>query len=247
MSSYNERLRSVARDLGVNYNYLISSEYNEETGTYNQITDEEYEMVVQAMKYYERRDILFFDVPGDIDAIEYTCQFHARRLIKEHGKKIRFIINIDHTLLVEAKPRQEAIDLMADIGKLAIRLRKTLLAMVNLLGQLNNKIEDTNRLLRPELHYPQKSDIFAAGQVFNACDNVFVIHQPMLLKLNTYGTRNLNTDKLIHLIRLKARHGNVGSLWFENRLHEGKIVEIDLSVKKANELPMPNQEGSVNL
>lgn len=250
MSSYNEILRSVAKDLGVNYNYLLSSDYNAETQEYNRITDEELLQIELAMEYYKNQEILFFDVPGNVYAIYYTVHHHVARIKKKAaqlGLEARFVINIDHTLLIEALPRQEAVELMAEVGKLAIKLRKETGAMLNLLGQLNNKIEDTNRLIRPELHYPQKSDIFAAGQVFNACDNVFVIHQPMLLKIMAYGTRQLPTNGLIHLIRLKARHGSVGSLWFENRLHEGKIVEIDLKPKNQATIPQVEDDEGVIL
>lgn len=235
MSAHNEILRAVAKDLGVNYSYLLSSEYDQTTGKYNKVTDEELDSIRHAMEYYKNTDIIFYDVPGNMHQIYHTVLHQAinyRALSKKTGKTYKFIINIDHTLLIESLNNQKALELMADVGKVSIKIRKTFGAMINLVGQLNNNIEDVRRLTNPSLHYPQKSDIYAQGQLYNACENVFVIHQPMLLKLTRYGTNNIPTTNLIHLIKLKARHGTVGNLWFENALHKGKILEIQTGGKK---------------
>ena len=124
---------------------------------------------------------------------------------------------------------------MANVGKISIRMRKDFGSMVNLLGQLNNNIEDVRRITTKTLHYPQKSDIYAQGQLYNACDNVFVIHQPQLLKITSYGSNNYPTKDLIHLIKLKARHGKVGSIWLKNDLSKGRIVEIGTNKEENSE------------
>ena len=235
MSAHNEILRSVAKDLNVNYSYLLSSSYDDSTNSYNKITDEELERIEKALEYYENVDVRFYDSPGNVQQIYmsiYSAFADYIKIGEKEGVRYLFIVNIDHTLLIETMGNEKALELMANVGKLAIKVRKDFYAMVNLLGQLNNNIEDVKRLTVPALHYPQKSDIYAQGQLYNACDNVYVIHQPALLKLTAYGVNRINTENLIHLIKLKSRHGKVGNLWFRNELNEGRITEIDPTGKQ---------------
>lgn len=235
MSAYNEILRSVAGDMGVSYGYLLSSEYDKVTGEYNQLTDDELIKVEEYLKFYENKSILFFETPGNCKVIENTVLYYVKSYeakAKESGVTYKYVINIDHTLLIDTLDEKSALELMANVGKLAIRLRKGINAMVNLLGQLNNNIEDVKRITNKALHYPIKSDIYAQGQLYNACDSVFIIHQPQLLKIIEYGTQKQNsgsigkpTKDLIHFMKLKARHGKVGSIWLHNDLSKGRIIE----------------------
>lgn len=223
MSSYNEVLRAIANDLGISYNYLLSSQYNKETKTYNRITDEEFIKIQVALNRYSNKSIIFYETAGNMIHI-YNTVLHVYNNYKKSNKPHKLIVNIDHTLLIETIGKQEALTLMADVGKYSIKIRKDFGAMVNLVGQFNNNIEDTKRLTTPALHYPQKSDIYAQGQLFNACDSVFTWHQPSLLKIKEYGRTKRPSDGLMHLQVLKARHGSIGSVWFLNQLSKGKII-----------------------
>lgn len=228
MSGYNEILRSCASDLGLSYNYILSSQYNKHTKEYNVLTDEEFKKIDNYLKYYENKTIYFFENAGNTEEIKTTVlKFFAicNSSTLKTGKEHKLIINIDHTLLIETGMAKDAVDLMSKVAKLAIFIRKTTGAMVNLIGQLNNNIENPIRLTNPALQYPQKSDIYAQGQLYNACDSVFTWHRPELLKLSKYGRKELPTKNLFHLLALKARHGNVGSIWFEDNLKKGRIVE----------------------
>lgn len=229
MSAYNEVLRSIAKDMGVSYGYLLSSEYNKETGKYNKITDEELKRVREYLEYYKRKNILFFETPSNIKVIYNTIEHlanHYEREGQKRGIKYKLVVNIDHSLLIDTLDEKSTLELMANVGKYAILIRKDFSSMVNLLGQLNNNIEDVRRLTNPALQYPQKSDIYAQSQLYNACDSVFVIHQPQLLKITQYGTLKLSTKGLMHFIKLKSRHGNVGSIWFKNDLSKGRIIDL---------------------
>jgi replicative DNA helicase len=223
MSSYNEILRAVSNDLGMGYNYILSSKYNKDTKSYNVLSDEELTLVENALAKYQNKSILYYETAGNMNHIYNTIEY-VYNSFKDKEKEHKLIINIDHTLLIETIGNQEALELMADVGKYAVKIRKSFGAMVNLIGQLNNNIEDVRRLTNPALQYPQKSDIYAQGQLYNACDSVFVWHQPALLKLKEYGPKKYDTRGLLHLLILKARHGNIGSIWFLNQLDEGKIV-----------------------
>lgn len=234
MSSETEILRSCANDLKINYNYLLSSYYNKDSKEYNRLTDEELEAVESYLEFYSNKSILFFETAGNVKLIYNTVKHYYtyytnlanKKNLNNPNKKIKFkfIINLDHTLLVERLGERDALELMANIGKVAITIRKEFDGLVNLVGQLNNNIENTDRLTKPALHYPIKSDIYAQGQLYNACDSVFVVHQPSMLKIKTYGTKSMPTPGLIHFLILKARHGEIGSIWLLNLLSEGQIV-----------------------
>lgn len=232
MSAFVEVLRSCATELKISYSKLLSSDYNSKTKSYNILTDEEMTKVNNYFEEYEKRNIVFIEDSGNVKMIYNTVEDYYNKLQKrtvkiknETGVTVVFqlIVNIDHSLLVETLDETSVLDLMANIGKLGITLKRKFGAMVNLLGQLNNLIEDTKRILTPALHYPQKSDIYAQGQLYNACDNVFVIHKPELLKIEFYGRRKLPTKDLIHLIKLKSRHGKIGSIWLKDNLANGTI------------------------
>lgn len=235
MSAYNEILRSVAADMGVSYGYLLSSEYDKTTGTYNKLSEEELKRAEEYLKFYENQSILFFEIPGNIEQIYNTVESYVNyytNLGTKNGMIYRFVVNIDHTLLIDTLDEKSALELMANVGKVSIRIRKDFYAMVNLLGQLNNNIEDVRRITTKTLHYPIKSDIYAQGQLYNACDSVFIMHQPQLLKITSYGSQNKDTRDLIHFIKLKARHGKTGNIWLKNDLNKGRIIEI---LKKEDE------------
>lgn len=241
MSAYNEILRSVAGDMGVSYGYLLSSQYDKKTKEYNTLTDAELIKVKEYLKYYSNKSMLFFETPGNIkviyNTIEHVVESYSKKT-RNDGKPYKFIINIDHTLLIDTLDEDSALELMANVGKTSIAVRKDFGAMVNLVGQLNNNIEDVRRITNASLHYPIKSDIYAQGQLYNACDSVFVTHQPQLLKITQYGSRKKDTKDLIHLIRLKARHGHTGNIWLKNNLKNGKIEEfpkVDENLEEINE------------
>ena len=98
--------------------------------------------------------------------------------------------------------------------------------MVVLIGQLNGKIEEIVRRDNPMLHYPIKTDIHCANQVFWACDNVIIFHRPELLKIEKYGKDKKDTRKLIHVSIIKSRFGKVGNVWLQENFSKGQINEM---------------------
>lgn len=252
MFSYVEVLRAAAADLNISYSYLLSSEYNPENRSYNTITDKELQQVEHFLKQYENKKILYIDVASNVVVIFNTIQRIYDNYCKDKksksGKPYKLVVNFDHTLLFEKLSERDVLELMSNIGKLSIKIKKEFEAMVNLLGQLNNKIEDVVRLTTPTLHYPQKSDIYAQAQLYNACDNVYVLHQPEQLGISFYGRRKIPTKQLMHLLKLKSRHGSIGSIWLKNLLHKGQIIEYDLNkTKKEEDLPDYDDEMLENL
>src|SRR5690606_12039496 len=90
--------------------------------------------------------------------------------------------------------------------------------LILMVSQLNREIETAERQTNNKLHYPNRSDIFAASSLFFASDYVFVIHKPASMdgisKAEGYGPSGLpifnpqNKDQaMVYLHVLKERHG----------------------------------------
>ena len=230
MSAVNEILRACAADLGMSYSTLLSSQYDKESKGYNTLSDEDFARVTNFLNHYKSKNIIFIENSGNVGMIYNTVKHIVTGMKgKNPAINFKFVVNIDHTLLIDKLGERDLLELMLNTGKLAIQLRKHFECMVNLVGQLNNNIESVPRITNKALHYPQKSDIYAQGQIYNACDNVYVIHQPQLLKIAEYGMLKYPTKDLIHLSKLKSRHGIVGNIWLKDNLSEGKIISADLS------------------
>ena len=232
MTAEDELIRTLSTKMNVSYNRILSSEWDSTTKTYEGLTEKELETAFSHLHSIGNRPMFYFETAGNLLQLEATVKHYDDLYKKERD----IIVAIDHTLLSEKLTEKTELELMANTGKTAVRLKKKHNAMVLMLGQLNNNIEDFKRITNPRGHYPIKSDIYAAGQIYNACDTVMTIHQPALLKISNYGEKKMNTKNLVHLQILKARHGHVGSIFLENRLNEGTLLEIN--TKKVDDVPI---------
>lgn len=222
MKASDELLREVSSKFGKSYSYLLSSEYDKESKTYNTISNEEYNAYSKYLEKLGKRPIFYFETAGNLHQLYNTVEYFSKAY-----PDYKLVVSIDHTLLSEKLDEDSDIQLMANTGKTAVMLRKHFGAMVLLLGQLNNNIEDIRRLKEKTLHFPMKSDIYAQSQLFNACDHVYIIHRPEFLKIEKYGFSQRPTKGLIHFLKLKARHGLIGSVWMKEDFKNGRILEIN--------------------
>lgn len=227
MKPEDEVLRSLSNKTEKSYHYLLSSEYDKTTGLYNTINDEELKNIKIKLKELQHKNLYYFDIPTTLSNIgknvKYSIEYY-----QDTNKTIivpDVVIPIDHTLLIKQnKDEKTILDTMRAIASTSIALKKKGY-MILFLGQLNNNIENPERINNNLLHYPKKSDIYAQGEIYNACDNVWCLHQPELLGLSLYGKNKYPTSNLIHLLILKQRFGSVGSIFLENILKKGKLIE----------------------
>ena len=227
MSAAAEILRTVSDRTNFSYNKILNSVWDREQQEYTGLTDEELKSVEEHLDKIAKRPILYFETAGNLKQLRQTAKYYSDKYPNS-----KLVVAIDHTLLSEPEGNESLLELMANTGKTAIWLKKQLNAMVLMLGQLNNNIETYVRIKEAVGHYPIKSDIYAQGQLYNACDSVFTIHQPSMLKIGLYGLKKLPTKNLIHLQCLKARHGKVGSVWLRNELDRGVITETSINELK---------------
>jgi replicative DNA helicase len=229
MLPVDEVLRTVSSRVEKSHLYLLSSELVEEDGRtkYNTINDSELEEISRALDEDEDLDHYYFEQPTNINGILKnilkSIEYYQEKYDTTRIPKV--VVALDHTLLVDQEKGDSVLDTITKIAKVAIYLKKKGY-MVILLGQLNNEIERPERIKNPDLHFPIKSDIYAQGQLYNACDNVLIVHQPELLGIVRYGKNQLDTRGLVHLQLVKQRFGKVGSIWLENHFERGQLIEF---------------------
>lgn len=179
----------------------------------------EVEETSQQIKSYP---IYYVDTPGTVADIASTIDYFYEN--KAKGKK--FVIILDHTLLVEGQNRESALQVISDLQKLFIRVKKFPDTTIIQLSQMNRNIENPERINNPSMHYPMRSDISSADTIFHASDYVICIHRPELLNIHSYGPNRLPVRDKVYLHILKNRDaGECSILEFDNDLKYNNLIE----------------------
>jgi replicative DNA helicase len=211
MSSADEILRSVSGQVELSYAEILSA--------FKPITSEEFHKIDRSLSSFTNDTIFYVEKPGNRYEIKETIyKFHEK--FPEH----KLVITLDHTLLVNYLDEKTEVELLAELGKMFIEIRKDLGSLIIMLGQLNDKIEDPRRR-EPALHYPTKTDIHGSKQMYHAADMVLVIHRPEMMNITTYGPRGYPTDGALFLHALKMRKGDIGLSRLRQNYAKGQIEE----------------------
>ena len=212
MSAADEVIRTYSSVLKTSYSTLLSS--------YKKITREYFEMVKRTSEKLKQDMIYYVEIPGDRERILSTVDTFQKRF-PDH----KLIITIDHTLLMEYRDEKSEVELVTKLSTLAMKIKKEYGAMIIMLGQLNDKIEQPERLKSPLLHFPKKTDIHSSKSVFFCSDNVIVLNRPELLQLTSYGRNGYPTKDLIAWHILKSRLiGSEGIIRMKQQLDKGTLI-----------------------
>lgn len=196
------------------------------------LSDEIFTKVQEEAEKIKEYPIYYVDTPGSVDAIASTIEYFYKQKVENTRKK--FIIILDHTLLVEGSG--SALQTISDLQKLFIKVKKLPNTTIIQLSQMNRNIESPERINNPSMHYPMRSDISSADTIFHASDYVICIHRPELLGIRDgmYGPNRLLVKNKIYLHILKNRDaGENVILEFDNDLKYNNLIEVtkDNSVK----------------
>lgn len=210
--------RQVGRKLSSKLRQTIAQLYSSSSDLDNTLL-EEVEQTSQQIKSYP---IYYVDTPGTVADIASTIDYFYEN--KAKGKK--FVIILDHTLLVEGQNRESALQVISDLQKLFIRVKKFPDTTIIQLSQMNRNIENPERINNPSMHYPMRSDISSADTIFHASDYVICIHRPELLNIRSYGPNRLPVRDKVYLHILKNRDaGECSILEFDNDLKYNNLIE----------------------
>ena len=210
--------RQVGRKLSSKLRQTTAQLYSSSSDLDNTLL-EEVEQTSQQIKSYP---IYYVDTPGTVADIASTIDYFYEN--KAKGKK--FVIILDHTLLVEGQNRESALQVISDLQKLFIRVKKFPDTTIIQLSQMNRNIENHERINNPSMHYPMRSDISSADTIFHASDYVICIHRPELLNIQSYGPNRLPVRDKVYLHILKNRDaGECSILEFDNDLKYNNLIE----------------------
>lgn len=210
--------RQVGRKLSSKLRQTTAQLYSSSSDLDNTLL-EEVEETSQQIKSYP---IYYVDTPGTVADIASTIDYFYEN--KAKGKK--FVIILDHTLLVEGQNRESALQVISDLQKLFIRVKKFPDTTIIQLSQMNRNIENPERINNPSMHYPMRSDISSADTIFHASDYVICIHRPELLNIQSYGPNHLPVRDKVYLHILKNRDaGECSILEFDNDLKYNNLIE----------------------
>lgn len=210
--------RQVGRKLSSKLRQTTAQLYSSSSDLDNTLL-EEVEQTSQQIKSYP---IYYVDTPGAVADIASTIDYFYEN--KAKGKK--FVIILDHTLLVEGQNRESALQVISDLQKLFIRVKKFPDTTIIQLSQMNRNIENPERINNPSMHYPMRSDISSADTIFHASDYVICIHRPELLNIQSYGPNRLPVRDKVYLHILKNRDaGECSILEFDNDLKYNNLIE----------------------
>lgn len=230
MAASDELLRTVSGKLEKSYGYLLSAERDKNTKAYNNISDEEFKNIEEQIEALKGRNIYYIEVAGNLFQLYNTVAYY-----REQYPNRKIVVTIDHSLLSVKLDEKDDLTLMSNTAHCAMKMKKSLGAMVIFINQLNGEIEKSQRKENPALHYPQKTDIHCGNQLFWACDDVWTFHRPELLGIDLYGKRKIPTKNLIHGLLLKARFGTIANVWFEQEFSKGRMSqkEVDYFINNA--------------
>ncbi len=122
----------------------------------SKLTDIEKSMIYDKLSKIKEPDLYFVEKPGTRMEIAKTIKAFI-----DNNPNCHYVICLDHTLLVTPLPGENEIQMLAELGKMCIEIRKRFNAMILLVSQLNDKIEGDKRRDPdiPTLHYPMKTDV----------------------------------------------------------------------------------------
>lgn len=203
----------------------------------NELTDDLLDRVEQTSQQIKSYPIYYVDTPGTVEDIASTINYFYETKAKDK----KFVIILDHTLLVESQNRESTLQFISELQKLFIKVKKLPNTTIIQLSQMNRNIENPERINNPSMHYPMRSDISSADTIFHASDYVICIHRPELLNIQQYGPNRLLVKNKVYLHILKNRDaGECTILEFDNDLKYNNLIETIREEEPARKISFSN-------
>ena len=203
----------------------------------NELTDDLLDRVEQTSQQIKSYPIYYVYTPCTDEDIASTINYFYETKAKDK----KFVIILDHTLLVEGQNRESALQVISELQKLFIKVKKLPNTAIIQLSQMNRNIENPERINNPSMHYPMRSDISSADTIFHASDYVICIHRPELLNIQQYGPNRLLVKNKVYLHILKNRDaGECTILEFDNDLKYNNLIETIREEEPARKISFSN-------
>jgi len=185
------------------------------------LNDPLYYSALKHLETLSRYNIFYVDVPGTVEEIEEVIDRFDTHVAKGRG----IIVFLDHVLLVNGKEGDMERRILFDLMSMENRQKKLKkITFVNLC-QLNREIENVERRITPDLHYPTKRDIFGADAMYQFSDVVLITHRPEMLNIKNYGPNGIPTEGRIFWHFIKIREGDPFIAIMKNDLKHNSVTD----------------------
>lgn len=215
MSASDEIIRSASSDTKTSYGDLISA--------YSRLNEFKYQEVIKQLELYQKLNVDYVEVTGTVQDIDETIDSYQSKYPNDD-----LIISIDHTLLTDYKNEKDEVALVSSLSSMMLKKRKKINSMNILISQLNADIEETQRIMNPDLHYPKKKDLHGSKAVYRDCDICLILHTPEKLGITSYGKAEYDTrDKVFNHILKDRMGGASGVIEMLQDYANGNLIELD--------------------
>lgn len=183
----------------------------------------------------------YVEEPATYDQIGHSVMFYWNLLCRE-DKKL-FIVEIDHVMITKGKDgdlQKDKIDKVMDILNVCKKRISSMGGEVVflVLSQMNRDIISKERLLNPQLHYPNTSDLFGSSAIEFYSDYIIIANNPSRMNIRSYTDQQLPTTiwdndmgrerDMIYFHILKNRDGEPDRIVpYISKLHRFDFEEID--------------------
>lgn len=211
------------------------------------LSETDFEVVTEELDKIADAPIYYVDNVGTVkEIIDTIIYFVNSNRLEDSGKGL--IVTIDHLLLTKGKGTEKEKDKIDNLMQQLVALKqyfssRKIKCLFITLSQLNRDIETGDRILKRELHYPNKNDIFAASSVYYCSDYVIITHKPAGINgiRDWYGPEREGfpyglpvkcpsdtTKAMVYWHVIKERFGDNKVLAMVEDFKNSKILEYDL-------------------
>jgi replicative DNA helicase len=214
--------RQIGRKLSSKLNVTVSNLYS---GTKDyRVTDEGFDIIYNTASGLRKYPIFYVDLPGTVEEVEQTIHHFLQQ---EFVQNKHVVVFIDHVLLARQRSNESERQTITELQYMFMRIKKLYKITIIQLSQLNRSIEEPSRIANENLHFPMRSDLFAADSIYQASDLVIILHRPELLNIQKYGPGRWETKNLVYAHVCKNREGEPFILCFENQLKYNRLIEYN--------------------
>jgi len=187
------------------------------------LSDSDFERVRIETELLKKYQIYYVDIPGTVDDISNTI-YHFKEV---YAKDKWLIVTFDHTLLIKNTMGIIEREVLFNLQRVFMELKKHDKCTIIQLTQMNREIESSERINNPSLHFPMRKDIYGSDSIFQASDVLIVLHRPEILGIEHYSLNKFETKDMIFAHFLKIREGEPKIISFKNNLKYNTIEEYN--------------------
>lgn len=214
--------RLVGRKISRKFQKPLKSIYSANTDNpSSNISDKGIDAISNYLKTNKDRPVYYCEVTGTVDQVEST----VRKFVKNNPDKW-VIVTLDHSGLVKKTGSRNNVDHMYDVMLMFNNLKKQYPVSFMILSQLNRNIESDDRRLNPDLHYPNKGDLWGSDAVYIYSDLVVVYHRPEMMGIVQYGPEKLPVTEMMYGHYIKVRDGDPFISMMKTDFANGEVREM---------------------